>query len=113
MGVITSVPDTIKLNLNEMMKGKGDTFVIDSQNYENSYRWTGKACLALLGNKGYKKILFKLNLAGDKVGKFNDCLAKVLFHVDSVCIYGTGMVFFEDKIWINHWKLCTIEVCRI
>lgn len=110
MGVITSMPDTIKLNLSEVMKGNSDTFVIDSQNYENSYQWTAKACLALLNNKSYKKIIFKLNLTGDKINKFNESLGKVLYHVESIYIYGTGMIFFEDKIWKKHWEHCKIEV---
>lgn len=110
MGVITSMPDTIKLNLNEVMKGTRDTFVIDSQHYENSYQWTAKACQALLNNKSYKKIIFKLTLTGDKVSKFTEALAKVFYHVESIYIYGSGMSFFEDKSWKSHWKHCKIEV---
>jgi hypothetical protein len=110
MGVITSVPQPIKLQIQDLGNSQSDTLVIDSEHFENKYEWTSKACLAIISNKRCKKVVFKLNSMTGKPSSLSKSLTKVLQITESLYFYGNSLKCFEDTCWETSWKTCKIEV---
>ena len=113
MGVIASVPEPIRLQLNDINQNTNEVIVIDSNLYSGNIKWTTKACLAIANNKKAKKIVFKLNITDPLNSTIGKALEKCMKNRESIIIYGSGLTFLEDSQWIGIWAKCNIDVCFI
>lgn len=110
MGVITSFPEPIRLQLNDISRNSSESIVIDSNLYNGNITWVSKACEMIANNKKVKKIVFKLHITDRKSKKLGSAFAKSIRNRESVVIYGSGLMFFEEDKWVDIWTKSNIEV---
>ena len=112
MGVITSLPEPIKLQIQELGSSQSDTLVVDSMNFANEYEWTARACSALAPCRK-RKVVFKLNRMKGKHKKLSQAIGKVMASAEGLCFYGDSMLFLEDDDWEKYWRTAAIVVSGI
>ncbi|CAG9311691.1 unnamed protein product [Blepharisma stoltei] len=112
MGVITSAPDPVIIELKEIKSSK-ERYTLDSQDFNRDLKWITKAGEALARNKKIKSIVFKLFLVDAKNEKLSNAIARSLMRMENVTFYGAGLDFFELPKWALYWKIAKVESLSI
>jgi hypothetical protein len=116
MGISVGVPKPVQLQITQIFQKSSETVIVDSNAYNGNFKWLTKVCQAIENNKKVKKIVFKLYIAefsditDSKANKFLNAFKKSIQNRESIVIYGSGLLFLEDREWIDLWSFLNVEV---
>ena len=96
MGVVTSVPAPIKIQLHDIQATKFE-YVLDSNQYDNNYFYICKACSELSKNKSIQKVVLKLFFSEGFKEDISKYIKKLLDTKGTVIIYGENLFFFNSS----------------
>lgn len=102
MGVITSIPKPIKLQLQDIHATKSD-YVLDSIHYNHNPSYISKALLEISNNKSIQKVVLKLFFPHYHREDLSKPLSKILQNKATVVIYGENLGFFDHPKWEKIW----------
>ena len=108
MGVITSIPKPIKIQLQDIQATKTD-YILDSSQYNNNDLYIQKAITEISSNKSIQKVILKLYLPADCKQDLSKSLSKLLLTKSTVVIYGTNLSLFDSPRWVQHWSKAKVS----
>jgi hypothetical protein len=102
MGVVTSIPTPIKIQLSQIQATKFE-YVLDSSQYENNPIFIKKACKELSKNKTIQKVILKLFFPAPCKENLSKAIEKLLETKGTLIIYGKNLGFLNHPKLIKVW----------
>lgn len=112
MGVITSIPKPIKIQLKDINATKSD-YILDSAQYDNNPAFLRKAMKELANNKSIQKVVLKFFLPPDNKEDLSKSISNLLNTKSTLVIYGSNLFFFEHSKWVKIWSKAKLSNLQI
>ena len=112
MGVVTSVPAPVKIQIQDIHATKFE-YVLDSNQFENNYKYINKACSELSKNKKIQKLVLKLFFKEILKEDLTKAIEKLLISKGTLIIYGTNLNFFNHSKWTKIWNSAMVTNLQI
>lgn len=113
MGVVTSLPAPVIIQLQDIQSAKIE-FILDSAQYEQNPLYFRKAINKVIKNKSIQKVILKLSFPSLPENiDFTKELTKLLNSKGTLVIYGNNLHFFNRPKWIKIWASAKLNNLQI